>query len=280
MANKKNNNSKNGVVHKYTNLKKFSLAKKFKYFFKLKRSHHSCDYSDSIVVSNKINSVNECYNMLKDNILCLNNGKENNVFQVESSIAHEGKTTMVSNLAVSLSFNDKKVIIVDLDFRRPSVHRVFFQENTNGLIDYLADKITLQESIKKTSYKNVDIINVGRKVYNSSLIFTSEKFKQLISTLKQEYDFVFLDSPPVLPISDYIHISKVADGTLFVCAYAKTKASQVREAINLLRQNNVKVFGTVMTFVDSQDPYSYYYASYGYKYGYGYGEDDNKDNNK
>ena len=116
---------------------------------------------DAIVVTNEINSINECYNTLKTNLLYMSN--ENlKVIQVESSVSGEGKTTMGCNLAVSMSFNDKKVLVIDLDFRKPRINRLFNVLNENGLVDYMSEKITFDQLIKKTSYDNVDVITHAR----------------------------------------------------------------------------------------------------------------------
>ena len=222
---------------------------------------------EAIVVTNEINAINECYNTLKTNLLYLSD--ENlKVIQVESSISGEGKTTLGCNLAVSMSFNDKKVLVVDLDFRKPRINRLFNVLNENGLVDYMSEKISLDQLIKKSSYKNVDVITRGSAIYNPSMLLTSKKFFDLMAQLRGMYDFIILDAPPILQIAEYTHISKVSDGVLFVVCYGKTKRSQIMESADLLKKNNINVIGSVMTFVDNKDPYSYYYGSYKSRYGY------------
>ena len=142
----------------------------------------------------------EDYNRLKDNLLYINADGNHKVIQVESSVMSEGKTTLVGNVAVSIGLTNKKVLIMDLDFRRPRVHRLFSFSKDNGISDYFLGKITKQELIKKTNYKNVDVITRGSPVYNSSLLLMSDKFKALIEELKKEYDFIFLDCAPVLQV--------------------------------------------------------------------------------
>ncbi|MGN0819727.1 MAG: CpsD/CapB family tyrosine-protein kinase [Christensenellaceae bacterium] len=223
---------------------------------------------EAIVVTEGVSSINECYNTLKDNLLFMCDDGKNKVIQVESSYTAEGKTTTTCNLAVSLSFNKKKVVVVDLDFRKPRVHRLFKVKNENGLVDFVSDKITLDDAIKNTEYEGLDIITRGSPIYNPSFLLSSERFKKLIEDLRAKYDFVLLDSPPVLQLSDYIHISKVSDGVLFVVSYGKTSRTQAREAAALLKKDNINVIGAVMTFVDKKDPYSTYYGSYRTRYGY------------
>ena len=223
---------------------------------------------DAIVVTNEINGINECYNTLKANLLYMTDTEKNKVIQMESSISGEGKTTLACNLAVSVSFNEKKVLVIDLDFRKPRINRLFNVSNERGRVDYISEKISFDKLIKKTSYENVDVITRGSSLYNPTLLLTSQKFTDLIKKLRGMYDFIILDAPPILQVAEYTHISKVSDGVLFVVSYGMVKRAQVAEAAELLKDNNVRVIGSVMTFVDNKDPYSYYYGSYKSKYYY------------
>ena len=182
----------------------------------------------------------------------------------------EGKTTVVCNLAVSLGLTDKKVVVIDCDFNRPRVHRLFSLSKDNGIAEYFLNNASKESIIKKTEYKNVDIITRGAKVYNSSLILISDKFKNLIKELREEYDYVFLDCAPVLQISDYIHISKISDGVLFMVAYASTTKTQVSEAIKELEKNGANILGSVFTMYDRKKDKFLYDNQYLYKYKYKY----------
>lgn len=210
----------------------------------------------------------EDYNRLKDNVLYMNVDGNTKVIQVESSLMSEGKTTLASNLAVSLGLTNKKVVVVDIDFRRPKLHRMFSLSKDVGVAEYVLEDKKLEEVIKTTEYKNVDVITRGAKVYNSSLLLVSDKFKKLIVELREKYDFVFLDCAPVLQVSDYIHVSKVSDGVLFLVAYGLTTKTQVFEAVKQLKQNNANILGTVFTMYDNKgDKASYNKGNY-YKYRY------------
>lgn len=235
--------------------------------FKKKRRGGQERASNIIVDQNTHSSAVECYNRLKDNILYLSNDGKVKSIQVESAISGEGKTTLICNLAVSLAQNEKKVVIVDLDFRKPRVHRTFDIENENGISEYLVDKISKEQLVKKSKH-NVDIINRGGKVANASLALTCSKFTSLMKELREEYDFVLVDAPPVLQISDYVNISRITDGVIFVAAAGYTKRNQVREAFSEMRKNKVNILGTVMTFVRKSNGYSKYYNYYGNKYYY------------
>ena len=209
---------------------------------------------------------NEDYNRLKDNLLYLNADGKVKVVQVESSVMSEGKTTTICNLAVSLGMTNKKVLVIDLDFRRPKVHRAFTLSKDNGIADYFLGNLEKDSLIKKTEYKNVDVITRGAQVYNSSLLLVSDKFKELIKELRESYDFVLLDCAPVLQISDYIHISKVSDGVLFLVAYASTTRSQVSEAVKELKKNGATILGSVFTMYDKKNDKDLYNKSRYYKY--------------
>ncbi len=225
-----------------------------------------------IVVGKQGGSAENGYTRLKDNILYLNADGKNKVIQVESSMSSEGKTTVACNLAVSLGLMNKKVIILDLDFRRPSVHRLFNLSKDNGIAEYMLSDIVVKQIVKPTEYKNVDIITRGAEIYNSSLVLVSDKFKALIEKLRHEYDYVILDCPPVLQVSDYIHVSKLSDGVLFIVAYGQTTKTQATEAIKELKKNGANVLGTVFTKYDwkkdknlGEANYGYYYYNYAYE---------------
>ncbi|MDD2492776.1 MAG: CpsD/CapB family tyrosine-protein kinase [Bacilli bacterium] len=229
------------------------------------------DRHDAIIFGVEGNeSLKESYVRLKDNILYYGIDGKKKVIQIESSVGDEAKTTTLGNIAIALGLSGKKVCVIDLDFRKARLHRLFHVENSKGITDYMVGRISKEELYKKTSYENVTLINRGSEIQNTSIILTSDKMKNFFQELRKEFDFVLIDCPPVLLISDYIHISQLSDGVLFLIAYGKTKKKQVAEAVNQLRLNNVDIMGAVFTFYDPKKSNSYYeYSSYKY-YGYKY----------
>lgn len=227
---------------------------------------------ESIIYYNEEHSViKEAINHLVDNILYYSIDGTHKTIQFESSVQSESKTTTVANTAVALGSIGKKVLVIDLDFRRSRLHRAFQIENVNGLSDFILGKIDEEELVKPTLYKGVSIVNRGSAVENSAALLTSEKFKILINKFHENYDYVLLDCPPVLLISDYIHISTLSDGILFIIAYGKTKKSQVKEAISQIKKNDTKIIGAVFTFFDPKLANNYGdYKSYGYYNSYNY----------
>ena len=207
------------------------------------------------------------YTRLRDNIIYINSDGNHKVIQIESAMAKEGKTSVTANLAVSLGLTDKKVVVVDLDFRRPRLHRVFKLTKENGIAEYMMGSIDFEQIIKPTKYKNVDLVTRGTEVYNPALVLVSDKFKELIAALREKYDFVLLDCAPVLQVSDYIHISKVSDGALLLVAYGRTTKAQVSDAVKELRKNDISILGTMFTMYDRKKD-----SRYGYGYGGYYGK--------
>lgn len=214
------------------------------------------------------------YTRLRDNLIYINSDGTKKVIQIESAVAKEGKTSVAANLAVSLGLTDKKVVVVDLDFRRPRSHRIFECAKELGISEYLIGAKTKEEIIKHTKYANVDLVTRGSEIYNPALVLVSEKFKELIAYLREVYDFVLLDCAPVLQVSDYIHISKVSDGALFVVAYGRTTKAQISDAVKELRKNGVNILGSLFTMYNRKknSRYGYYYGKY---YDSSYGETEN-----
>ena len=233
-----------------------------------RKKHSSKSLKERIIVSEGSSRFgSHGYTRLRDNMIYINSDGNHKTIQIESAMAKEGKTSVAANLAVSLGITEKKVIVVDLDFRRPRLHRVFGLAKENGIAEYMMGTIDRDKLIKHTSYKNVDLITRGTEIYNPALILVSDRFKELILSLREEYDFILLDCAPVLQVSDYIHVSKVSDGALFLVAYGRTSKAQVSEAVKELNKNNIPILGTLFTMYDRKKD-----SRYGYGYGGYYGK--------
>ena len=214
------------------------------------------------------------YDRLKDNVIYYSDNGKNKIFQTESSVSGEGKSTVTINLAVALAKSGKKVCIMDLDFRRPKIHRSFNIPNHAGIAEYMLGECTKEELIKGTEF-GVDVINRGKSTQNTAIIFTSDKFKELMAELREEYDIILLDCPPVLLVSDYIHISKFSDAVIFIVLSGVTHRAQLKDSIELLKRNDVNIFGIVMTYKNgSKLVRGGYYGGGYYKYSkYKYSEE-------
>ncbi len=209
--------------------------------------------------------VSEAFQKALVNIEYANIDGKYKVLQFTSSLAGAGKTTFISNIAHLLGKKDKKVIIVDLDLRKPKVNRIFNAPNENGLTEYLTGKIEYKELIQHSTDLNTSFIVSGERTTAVVNVLEANKLKDLIARLREEYDYVILDSPPVIAVSDALYIAKLADTVIFVVAQNEAKRKVINEAINTLRQNKVHILGTVLTQVDTNDT-----DVYSYSYGYGY----------
>ncbi|MDY0075608.1 MAG: CpsD/CapB family tyrosine-protein kinase [Acholeplasmataceae bacterium] len=186
------------------------------------------------------------------------------VIQFTSTLASEGKSTFVSNLSYLLSQKNKKVVLLDMDLRKPKMQRVFNVPNKDGLTDYLAGKISYEKLIKHSADFGFDFIVAGEKTNAVVNVLESSKMKELIVKLREDYDYVLLDAPPVIAVSDALYISKNADGIIFIVAQGVAKKALVKEAIQTLKHNNVHIIGTVLTQVNLKS------GAYGYGYDYTY----------
>lgn len=161
--------------------------------------------------------------------------------------------------------NEKKVIIVDCDLRKPSVHKNFKLSNLNGLSEVLIGKETLDSTIQ-TRNENLDILTSGKIPPNPSEMLSSSAMTKLIETLKEKYDIVILDSAPLQAVTDAQILSTKADGTLLVIRAKRTSREAVIDAKNLLDKVDANILGTVLHAVDnSRGKYYYYYGSDGEK---------------
>ena len=217
-----------------------------------------------ITVEEPLSVASEAYRRIKISLEFLSVDEQLKVIQLCSSGQGEGKTLTVLNLAATYAEDGKKVIVVDLDFRRPKIHRAFRVENKNGITDVLAGNISLEEAIKHSKY-NFDFLNRGTKSSYPTVLLGSEAISKLFDSLRKEYDYIIVDAPPMLPVSDALIISKLCDCCLFVISEPLTDRRAAKEAVTALRNNGVNVVGCVLTCI-SRKSNSYYNSKYKYYY--------------
>lgn len=178
-----------------------------------------------------------------------------------------GKSFISSNLSEVFSQLDKKVLIIDADMRLGELHKVFNMSQDDGLADYFQqDSHTLADIIHSTSLDNVDFIPRGKKPHNPASLLSSDKFRTLMTELNAHYDYIIIDSPPVLAASDALALAQYADKVLMVTRYDKSIEGQMVYAINQLNKANIRVDGIVLNDVQQgiMNKYSYHYS---YAYG-------------
>ena len=200
---------------------------------------------------------------LSDTFIYMNDGN-NKIYQIQSTLSGEGKTSVATNLAIALGGSQRKTLIIDCDFLKPSVHKVFKLYRELGITDYFKGEKTFDEIVKHTGKENVDLITCGDWIVNHTIFFTSSKFKALLEEAKAKYDFILLDAAPVKVTSDYINISPLADATLVVVGCDRISSRELASTFRELRSCDANVIGTVLNFssVEKKRRYYYYYNAY------------------
>lgn len=202
----------------------------------------------------------ESYRTLRTNIQYSSFDKEYKVIMVTSSEPGEGKSTTAGNLALCLAQGDKKVILVDCDLRKPSLHKKFKVSNIMGLSDVIIGKEELVTAIHRYN-KNLVILTSGKIPPNPSEMLSSKTMTVLLEELKNNFDYIILDTPPVQAVTDSQILSTKSDGTIIVVKAERTKKDSVENSINLLKKVNANIIGTVLNGVDnSRNKYYYYYG--------------------
>ncbi|MDF2883294.1 MAG: capsular exopolysaccharide biosynthesis protein [Clostridiaceae bacterium] len=202
----------------------------------------------------------EAYRTLRTNIQYLAINKEIKSILVTSACPKEGKSTVSGNLALSFAQDGKKVIIIDCDLRQPSIHTKFKISNLCGITEVLIGRETLDTAIQ--NYKlNLDILTSGKCPPNPSEMINSTVMSNLLEELKNKYDMLIIDSPPLEVVSDGQILSTKVDGTIIVLKSEKSKISSVKESKNLLNRVGANIIGLVINEVKNRKKkYSYYYG--------------------
>ncbi len=211
--------------------------------------------------------ISESYRAVRTAILLSSAERPPRRILFSSMSPKEGKTTTTANLATTIADNDNKVVLIDCDMRKARQHKVHQINNLNGLSTYLAglsDKDYIYSKPDRFSY---DIIPAGPAPPNPSELLASQRFKDLLDQLDKLYDFVLLDSPPILNVTDALLLSKVVDATIVVCRAGQTNYDFMEKGLKSLRNIDANILGVVVNGVDKKNSGYYYYYDYKAYYG-------------
>lgn len=217
--------------------------------------------------------VREAYRELRTNVMFSVAGEGAKVISVTSSIASEGKSTTCFNLAITFAEMGAKAIVVDCDLRRPNVGRLVGLHKKKGLSNYLINDAKFEDVVLNTEYENLDCLLAGNIPPNPTELLASEAMKELIDKLKEKYDYVFLDTPPVTIVTDAAVISKLTNGMIVVSRQFVSEKPLLNDAISKLKFVDAKIIGVVLNDVSVSNggyggyKYKYYKRGY-YKRGY------------
>lgn len=217
--------------------------------------------SSLVTLTDKKSVAAEAYRTLRTNIQFSSYDKELKIITVTSSRPGEGKSTVSSNLAVTFAENGKKVLLIDTDLRRPTIHKVFKLPNSLGIVNAVLNPEQINDIINVDVVPGVDIITSGAIPPNPSELLGSNKCRMLIEQLKTIYDYIILDAPPLLAVTDAQILTTLSDGTLIVAFHGLTKKDELSKAKDLLEKVNGNILGVVLNGIP-QDDTNYYYYSY------------------
>ena len=212
----------------------------------------------------------EAYRVLRTNILFAGRKSEKQTtFSVVSGGAGEGKTTTMFNLAVVFAQQGDRILIVDSDLRRPSMHRYLKVSNNIGLTNYLLGQVAIDEVIQTTELPSLHFIPSGKLPSSSMGILSSAKMKEFVLEMKGRYDYVFLDAPPIMGVSDASVLASMVDMCVLVVQYRKYPQLMTQRAKSMVTKVGGELVGVVLNNINiSQDSYYYYYSGYYYDYYY------------
>ncbi len=209
----------------------------------------------------------EAYRVLRTNLLFARKDDKLNSIAVVSAGAGEGKSTTVVNLATVFAQSGERVVIVDSDLRRPTLHKIMRVTNNLGLTNYLLKQNTLDEVIQTTPQDKLHFLASGKLPSSSLGILSSSQMKDLISELKQRYDYVFFDSPPIMGVSDASILASEVDVTIQVIQYRRYPQPMNVRAKQLIEKVGGNLVGIVLNNINmSQDESYYYYSGYYHDY--------------
>jgi succinoglycan biosynthesis transport protein ExoP len=187
------------------------------------------------------------------------------LIQITSASAGEGKTTLLSNLAVAFAQAGKRVCVVGCDLRKPRLHQFMQVDGSVGFTSVVLGDVTLQEAIQQSPlHPNIDVLASGPRPPNPSELLSLDRAANIIRSLADDYTVVFIDCPPVLPVTDALVLSRVADATIFLATANKTTRRTAKRAVEMLRQVSTPLLGTVLNGVAAEDTYGSLYEYYGY----------------
>ena len=215
--------------------------------------------------------IAEQYRILRTKIQSMNiKDKPLKVIGITSVTHQEGKTVTAVNIAVTLAKAlDKKILLIDCDMRRGTVHKYMGLKKLLGLGELLSNGLGVKEAIQNNKVENLDIISCGEKPENPSELLESSKMDAILKKVHSSYDYIILDAPPILPVTDAEIIARKVDGIIMVVRSAKTQRETVSHAESLLKQVDANILGFILTHVKYYIPgYLYRYLEYPSNYYY------------
>lgn len=216
----------------------------------------------------KRSPIAEAYRSIRTNLQFAGAGKELKYISFTSATPGEGKSTTISNVAITMGQDGKKVLLIDCDMRKPVQHKIFGLRNI-GLSNIIAMGKAFDEVVQKDVYHNVDVLVCGPIPPNPSELLGSKRMQELLDEVKDKYDYILLDMPPILAVTDAAVMASKVDGVVFVIRSGFISPEEAKEAKKRLIQGRANILGVILNAVPQAR-----HNGYGYGYYYYYYDDD------
>ncbi len=211
----------------------------------------------------------EAFKAARTNLEVIRRNRSAQVILITSPMAHEGKSTVASNLAISLAQAGRQVLLIDADLRCPTQHSVHKLARGRGLVQLLTQSQPLEEVVQTTAIEGLHLISAGPETQNPAELLMSVRFAEVIAEARLRYDIVIVDSPPILMVTDSAIAGTQVDGIMLVVRVGQTKRQNAQRAVEVLRELGTPILGTVINAIGFETgQYGYGYGGYGV-YGYG-----------
>jgi capsular exopolysaccharide synthesis family protein len=220
----------------------------------------------------------ESYRALRTSLLLTSSGAPPKTILVTSALPQEGKSTTSINCAIVLAQKDSRVLLIDADLRRPSIHKTLGLGPKIGLSDVLTGNATLQQAVVRSPVApSLFILAAGTPPPNPAELLASSHMRDILLALREQYDHIVIDTPPALSVTDAVVMSTSADAVVLVIRSGQTTKQALRRSRELLGRVNARVSGVLLNAVDLRSPDYYYYYEYQGKYGKRYYQEDSPD---
>lgn len=226
------------------------------------------DYS-LLTLTNPKSPIAEAYRTLRTNIQFSNIDNQLKCILFTSAGPGEGKSSTVANYAISIAQTGKKVLVIDADLRNPSQHKAFGMQNGTGLSSTLVGEQLNLDCVVSSPQEGLDILMAGPIPPNPAELLGSKKMKQLLNEAREKYDFVIIDTPPTIAVTDSSVLAQAVDGVVLVVSSGEVTRDYSTRAKEQLDKVGANIIGAVLTKVELKTKEHYYYYYY-------HGEDDAK----
>jgi succinoglycan biosynthesis transport protein ExoP len=215
--------------------------------------------------------MSESYRALRTSLLLTSVGAPPKIVLITSALPQEGKTTTSINVATVLAQKGTRVLLIDADLRRPSIHKTLGMGPRAGLSNVLTGGVSLQQAtVRSSALPSLYILPAGTPPPNPAELLASSQMVDMLAELREQYDHIIVDTPPTLSVTDAVVLSTRADAVVLVIRSGQTTKPALRRARDILAQVNARVAGVLLNAVNLDSPDYYYYYEYQGKYGHRY----------